>query len=144
MSLFHLKNYLKQMKKCKHNCEIYDDVEKLSEYLVDISHVSLRSKPSDSLSLFFHVMKNFYTEEDDEINEIYIKKLFECDKFFFLVSNTQAQYLPFKNKNNRQNTIIKPLNFLKRFEPYHYKMVFAVNKSGFDKYFYNRNREFLN
>lgn len=146
MSLFHLKNNIKQMKECEHECEIYEDIEKLLEYLVDRSHVSLRSKPSDSLSLFYYVMKNFYSNEnnDEKIDEKYIEKLFKCEKFFFLVTNTQSQYLPFKNKNNRQNSIIKPLNFLKRFEPYHYKMVFAVNKSGFDKYFYNRNREFLN
>lgn len=140
MSLFHLKNYLKQMKECENDCEIYDDIEKLSEYLVDKSHVSLRTKPYDSLSLFFHVMKDFYKTDDEKC----IENLFECDKFFFLVSNTKSEYLPFKNVNNRQNSIIRPLSFLKRLEPYHYKMAFAVNKKGFDRFFYNRNREYLN
>lgn len=138
-SLFQLKLFLKQMKECPHDCDIYGDLEKISEHLVDISNVSLRSKPSDSLSLFYHIMKDYYKLDDDEACD----KLFQTDKFFFLVSNTQSQYLPF-NKSNRQNRIIKQLEFLKRFEPYHYNMVFAVNKSGFDRYFHKRNREFLN
>ena len=70
--------------------------------------------------------------------------IFETEKFFFLVSKTQAQYIPFKNKSNRQKTIIQPLSFLKRFEPYHYNMILAVNKNGFDRYFYKRNKEYLN
>lgn len=150
MSLFHLKNYLKQMDECEHDCDIYEDFENISKHLVDESHVSLRTKPYDSLSLFFHIMKDFYksdSNEDDENEdreyEILIEKLFECDKFFYLVSNTEFQYLPFKNINNRQNNIIRPLSFLKRLEPYHYKMVLAVNKKGFDRYFYNRYKEFL-
>ena len=147
MRLHNLKNNLKQMKECEYNCKIYEDIKKLSKHLVDESHVSLRSKPSDSISLFYYIMKNYYTKMDDNdenIEKKCIEKLSECDKFFFLVSNTEAQYLPFKNKSNRYNTIIKPLEFLKRFEPYHYKMVLTVNKSGFDKYFYDRNHEFLN
>ena len=86
-------------------------------------------------------MKEYYEIENDEDA---CNKLFNTDKFFFLVSNTESQYNPYKNKSNRQNTIIKPLDFLKRFEPYHYDAVFAVNESGFDRYFYNRNKEFLN
>ena len=146
MSLFHLKNYLKQMNECEHDCDIYEDFKKISEYLVDKSYVSLRTKPYDSLSLFFHIMKDFYKSDDDNEdgeNEILIEKLFECDKFFYLVSNTEFQYLPFKNINNRQNSIIRPLSFLKRLEPYHYKMAIAVNKKGFDRYFYNRNKEYF-
>lgn len=141
MSLYHLKNYLKQMNECDAECEIHDDIEKVSEYLVDVSHVSIRSKPSDSLSLFYYMMKEYYDLKDDESG---IKKLFEADKFFFLISNTPAEYRPFKNKSNRKDTIIEPLNFLKRFEPYHYKMVFAVYKTGFDRYFYKRNKEYFN
>lgn len=140
MGLFHLKNYLKQMKECEHDCDIYEDLEKISEYLVDISNVTIRSKPSDSISLFYQFMKEHYKIDDDEACD----KLFKTEKFFFLVSNTESQYIPFKNKSNRQNTIIKPLDFLKRFEPYHYKMVFAVNQSGFDRYFYDWNKEYLN
>lgn len=142
MSLFHLKMYLKQMKECEHGCDIYEDFENISKYLVDISHVSLRTKPYDSLLLFFHIMKDFYKSDYDE-NEIFIEKLFECDKFFYLVSNTDFQYLPFKNINNRQKTIIRPLSFLKRLEPCYYKMALAVNKKGFDRYFYNRYKEYL-
>lgn len=141
ISIFHLKNYLKQMKGCEHDCKIHDKIKKIMPYLVDISYASLRSKPSDSISLFFQMMKKQYEENNDEIC---INKLFNSEKFFFLVTNTQSQYLPFKNKSNRQNTIIKPLDFLKRFEPYHYDMVFAVNKNGFYKYFYNRNKKYLN
>lgn len=144
MSLFHLKKYQKQMIECEHNCEIHDDFKKISEYLVDKSYVSLRAKPYDSLSLFFHVMKCFYNSDEYSENEILIEKLFECDKFFLLVSNTKSEYLPFKNINNRQSSIIRPLSFLKRLEPYHYKMALAVNKKGFDRYFYNRNKEYLN
>lgn len=147
MSLFHLKNYLKKMKECEKDCEIYDDFKKISKHIVDKSHVSLRTKPYDSLSLFFHIMKDFYKSDkdnEDNENEKCIEKLSECDKFFFLVSETESQYLPFKNINNRQESIINPLSFLKKLEPYHYKMAFAVNKRGFDRYFYNRNKEFLN
>lgn len=144
MSLFHLKKYLKQMSECEHDCEIYDEFKKISKYLIDKSYVSLRAKPYDSLSLFFHVMKSFYKSADDSENEILIEKLFDCDKFFFLVSNTESEYLPFKNINNRQRSIIRPLSFLKRLEPYHYNMALAVNTKGFDRYFYNRNKEYLN
>lgn len=140
MAKYHLNKYLKQTKECSHDCEVYDDLKKISEYLIDISSRSLRSKPSDSLSLFFHIMKEYYEIENDKDA---CNKLFNTDKFFFLVSNTESQYNPYKNKSNRQNTIIKPLDFLKRFEPYHYDAVFAVNESGFDRYFYNRNKELL-
>ena len=142
MSIYYLNEYLKQMKKCEHECKVYDKINNISEYLVDRSHLSLRSKPSDSISLLYYIMKDFY--ENNDTDEMCINKLFETEKFFFLVSKTQAQYLPFKNKSNRQNSIIKPLNFLKRFEPYHYNMVFAVNQNGFDRYFYKRNKRNLN
>lgn len=142
MSRFHLKNYLKQMKDCDSNCKICEDIEKLSEYLVDISHVSMRSKPSDSLSLFYYMMKEYYGFEENDND--YIDKLFNVEKFFFLVSNTPSEYLPFKNKSNRRNTIASSLDFLKRFEPYHYTNVYAVYKTGFDRYFYNHNKEHFN
>ena len=142
MSIFHLKNYLKQMKECDGKCEIHDGIEKLLDFLVDISHVSMRSKPSDSLSLFYYMMKEYYDSEDDDGS--LIDKLFRTEKFFFLVSNTHSEYLPFKNRSNRRSTIAKPLNFLKRFEPYHYTNVYAVYKKGFDRYFYNHNKEHFN
>lgn len=142
MGIYYLNNCLKQMKECEHECEAYDEINTISEYLIDKSHLSLRSKPSDSLSLFYFIMKDYYGKEEN--NEICINKLFKTEKFFFLVSKTQAQYLPFKNKSNRQNNIIRPLDFLKRFEPYHYNMVLAVNKNGFDRYFYKRNKKYLN
>ena len=96
---------------------------------------------------FFYIMKDFYKSDkdnEDNENEIFIEKLSKCDKFFFLVSKTESQYLPFKNINNRQKSIIGPLSFLKKLEPYPYMMAFAVNKRGFDGYFYNRHKEFLN
>ena len=117
MSLFHLKNYLKQMKECEQDCEVYEDLKKISKHLVDKSHVSLRTKPYDSLSLFFYIMKDFYKSDkdnEDNENEIFIEKLSKCDKFFFLVSKTESQYLPFKNINNRQKSIIGPLSFFKK------------------------------
>ncbi|SDA68659.1 hypothetical protein [Methanobrevibacter millerae] len=141
MSIYYLHRYLELMKECEHECKVYDKINAISEYLVDRSHLSLRSKPSDSISLLYQVMKDFYGKEN---GEICIKKLFETEKFFFLVSKTQAQYLPFKNKSNRLNNIIKPLDFLKRFVPYHYNMVLAVNENGFDRYFYKRNEEYFN
>ena len=140
MAIFYLKKHLKQMKECPHDCKTYEDLEKISQYLTDKSNASLRSKPSDSLSLFYHIMKDYYHLDDNQACE----KLFKTDKFFFLVSKTQAQYLPFNNKSNRKNNILKSLEFLRRFEPYHYKMVFVVNQGGFEKYFYKRNAEFLN
>lgn len=139
MSKFHLKTSIDKMKKCEYDCRIYGEIEKISEYLVDKSHRSLRSKPSDSLSLFYNVMNDFYEDKNDKDC---MDKVFKTEKFFFLVSNTESQY--FKNKSNRHNRIIKPLNFLKRFEPYHYDMVFAVNESGFEKYFYQRNKDYFN
>ena len=142
MSLFHLKKCLKEMKECDNDCEVYGEINEISKYLVDISHLSLRSKPSDSISLLYYIMKDYY--EKNDTTEMCIKKLFEAEKFFFLVSKTESQYIPFKNKSNRQNNIIQPLSFLKRFEPYHYKMVLAVNKDGFDRYFYKRNEKYLN
>ena len=141
MAVFHLKKSLKRMKECNHDCEVFEDLEKISEYLVDKSNASLRSKPSDSISLFYHIMKDYYEiKNDDEARD----KLFNTEKFFFLVTNTPYQYLPFKNKSNRKSTIIKQLELLKRFVPYHYNGVFAVNKSGFERYFYKHNEEYLN
>ena len=140
MSIFHLKKYLKQMKECNQDCEVYDKINKISKELVDRSYLSLRSKPSDSISLLYYIMEDFYKKNN---NEMCINKLFNSRKIFCLVSKTQSQYTPFKNKSNRKNTIIRPLDFLKRFEPYHYNMVLAVNKKGFDRYFYKRNKEYL-
>lgn len=140
LSIFHLKEYLKQMKECNQDCEVYDKINKISKELVDKSYLSLRSKPSDSISLLYYIMEDFYKKNN---NEMCINKLFNSRKIFFLVSKTQSQYTPFKNKSNRENTIIRPLDFLKRFEPYHYNMVLAVNKKGFDRYFYKRNKEYL-
>lgn len=140
LSIFHLKEYLKQMKECNQDCEVYDKINKISKELVDKSYLSLRSKPSDSISLLYYIMEDFYKKNN---NEMCINKLFNSRKIFFLVSKTQSQYTPFKNKSNRENTIIRPLDFLKRFEPYHYNMVLAVNKNGFDRYFHKRNKEYL-
>lgn len=127
------------MKECEHDCKLVDNLEKISENLVDISKVSLRSNPCDSISLFYKIMKKHYNLEDKKACD----KLFKTDKFFFLVSKTEFQYPQFhKNKSNRQQ-IMKPLEFLKRFEPYHYNMVFAVNQEGFDRFFYKRNKDFI-
>ena len=145
LSKFHLNNCIDKMKHCNKECEIYNEIKEHAERLVDKSNVSLRSKPSDSLSLFYHVMKNFlkdkYSKTDDECKE----KLFKIDKFFFLVSKTQQQYAPFnKNKSNRYNTIVRPLTFLKRFEPYHYKMIFSVHETGFNTFFCEHNKKYIN
>lgn len=140
LGIFHLKEYLKQMKECNQDCEVYDKINKISKELVDKSYLSLRSKPSDSISLLYYIMEDFYKKNN---NEMCINKLFNSRKIFFLVSKTQSQYTSFKNKSNRENTIIRPLDFLKRFEPYHYNMVLAVNKNGFDRYFHKRNKEYL-
>lgn len=140
MSVFYLKKFLAKMEDCEHNCEIYEDLKKNSEYLVDKSNCSMRSKPSDSLSLVYHIMKNYYELKKDEARD----NLFKTEKIFFLVSNTQSQYIPFKNKSNRQQPILKQLEFIKRFAPYHYNMVLVVNENGFYRYFYNRNKSHLN
>lgn len=146
MSKFHLNKCIEQMENCTNGCELYEDIKKHAEKLVDISHVSLRSKPSDSISLFYNIMKNYFENKDSgDAEEKYIEKLFNMEKFFFLVSPTQAQYISFKkNKSNRYNNIIGPLSFLKRFEPYHFKMVFAVNDNGFHEFFYEWNKKYLN
>ena len=141
MSKFHLNKCIKKMKDCPNDCKLYDDIEKFSERLVDESNVSLRSKPSDSLSLFYFMMNYFFS--DGEIDNNCKEKLFKIDKFFFLVSNTEQQYYFNKNKNNRYNTIVRPLSFLKRLEPYHYDMVFSINTSGFNDFFYERNKYFI-
>lgn len=141
MSKFHLNKCIDKMKFCSNDCEVYEDIKKHAEKLVDIAHVSLRSKPSDSISLFYHVMKNFFKDNYNEKEDLCKEKLFKIEKFFFLVSNTHQQYAPFhKNKSNRYNNIVKPLSFLKRFEPYHYKMVFSVNDNGFHDFFCEWNK----
>lgn len=145
MSKFHLNKCIDKMALCPNDCEIYDDIKKHTERVVDVSNVSLRSKPSDSISLFYHVMKSFSKNDHDETEDFCKEKLFKIEKFFFLVSNTQQQYAPFhKNKSNRYNNILKPLTFLKRFEPYHYKMVFSVNDTGFHDFFYEWNKKYIN
>lgn len=145
LSKFHLNKSIKQMEYCSGGCDIYKDIKKYSKKLVDKSNVSLRSKPSDSLSLFYHIMKKYFQASDDNESErIYIDKLFRFEKFFFLVSTTPKEYIPIKkNKSNRYNNIIGPLAFLKRFAPYHYKNVFAVNENGFYKYFCDWNRDYI-
>ena len=145
LSKFHLNKCIDKMALCHNDCEIYDDIKKHAERVVDVSHVSLRSKPSDSISLFYHVMKSFLKNSTDATENSCKEKLFKIEKFFFLVSNTQQQYTPFhKKKSNRYNNIVKPLTFLKRFEPYHYKMVFSVNGNGFHKFFYEWNKRYIN
>ena len=142
---FHLNRCIKKMALCSNDCEIYEDIKKHAEKLVDVSHVSLRSKPSDSISLLYYMMNNFFEDHPDETEDLCKEKLFKIEKFFFLVSSTQQQYAPFyKNKSNRHNNIVKPLIFLKRFEPYHYKMVFSVNDKGFHKFFCEWNEKYLN
>ena len=90
-------------------------------------------------------MRSFLKNGHDETEDLCKENLFKIEKFFFLVSNTQQQYAPFhKNKSNRYNNIVKPLTFLKRFEPYHYKMVFSVNDIGFHDFFYEWNKKYIN
>ena len=90
-------------------------------------------------------MKNFFENNSDENEDLCKEKLFKIEKFFFLVSNTPQQYAPLhKNKSNRYNNIVKPLTFLKRFEPYHYDRVFSVNDTGFHNFFYGWNEKHLN
>lgn len=145
LSKFHLNKCIDKMALCSNDCEIYDDIKKHAERVVDVSHVSLRSKPSDSISLFYHVMKSFLKNSTEVTENSCKEKLFKIEKFFFLVSNTKQQYAPFhKNKSNRYNNIVKPLTFLKRFEPYHYKMVFSVNDTGFHDFFYEWNKKYIN
>ena len=104
LSKFHLNKCIDKMALCHNDCEIYDDIKKHAERVVDVSHVSLRSKPSDSISLFYHVMKSFLKNSTDATENSCKEKLFKIEKFFFLVSNTQQQYTPFhKNKSNRYN-----------------------------------------
>ena len=142
LSKFYLNNCIDKMKSCEHNCDIYMDIKEHSERLVDVSHVSLRSKPADSISLVYYIMENYFKTRGMDAN--CVEKLFNIEKFFFLVFNMQAQYIPFKkNINNRYHDIIKPLSFLKRFEPYHYKFVFAVNETGFNDFFINWNKNYL-
>ena len=142
MSKFHLNKCIEKIGDCPNDCKFYDEIKKYAERLVDESNVSLRSKPSDSLSLFYFMMINFFTVNDERDNNCK-EKLFNLDKFFFLVSNTQQQYFFNKNKSNRHNSIVKPLSFLKRFEPYHYDMVFSINQSGFNDFFYEHNKNFI-
>lgn len=130
------------MKECDKGCRLHESIDMILNHLVDASYVSLRSKPSDSLSLFYHMLKEYYGVEDDD--RVLLELLFRTEKFFFLVSNTPSEYLPFKNKSNRKSTIIEPLSFLKRFEAYHYNNVYAIYKTGFEKYFYNHNKEYFN
>ena len=95
-----------------------------------------------SMTIFYHVMRSFLNNDvgEDSCKE----KLFKSEKFFFLVSNTPQEYVLFrKNKSNRYNNIVKPLTFLKRFEPYHYKMVFSVNERGFHDFFYKWNKKYI-
>ena len=142
MSKFHLNKCIENMGSCPNNCKIYMDIKKHAKRLVDESNVSLRSKPSDSISLFYHVMRSFLNNDvsEDSCKE----KLFKSEKFFFIVSNTPQEYVPFhKNKSNRYNNIVKALTFLKRFEPYHYKMVFSVNEKGFHDFFYKWNKKYI-
>ena len=131
MSKFYLNKCIDEMHSCEHDCKIYNEIKKHAEKLVDVSQASLRSKPADSISLVYHIMENYFKTKGMDIN--CIEKMFNIEKFFFLVSKTQSQYIPFKkNINNRYSDMIKPLSFLKRFEPYHYKFVFAVNENGFN------------
>ena len=101
MSKFYLNRCIDKMATCPNNCNVYEEIKIHAKKLVDISHVSLRSKPSDSISLFYQVMRDFFKDnyrKEDSCKE----KLFKIEKFFFLVSNTQQQYAPFnKNKSNR-------------------------------------------
>lgn len=135
MNKYRLKECILEMKKCEHNCKIIDSIDELYSKLVDESKVSMRSKPFDSLSLFYYLMNH------EIINDLFDcrQELFNMKKFYFVVSKTIAQYNPYSpNKSNRNKTIVEPLRFLKRLSPYHYTEVFVVNEGGFKQYFVDR------
>ena len=129
------KNLLNQcifeIDKCEYGCEVLNDLRKCSKYLVDRHNVSMRSKPFDSLSVMYFFMKDYFEFESEQDC---MKRLFELKKYFILVSRTESEFFPSKNRNNRKNSIINPLKFLNRLKPYHYDEISILSYEGFFKF----------
>ena len=128
-SVFGLKKCISKMSNCEHNCEVLVDIKKYRKELVDKSHLKMRSKPYDSLTVLYYFMNSFFSSKPSNFS---IEQLFNFKKFYILVSKTQGQYNPIlPNKSNRNNKITKPLRFMQRLKPYHYDEIAVVSDIGF-------------
>ena len=140
MSKYRLQECIKKMNNCNGGCKFIEELNQYGKNLVDKYHLSLRSKPFDSISLLYHVIMRFYPEMDDYECR---KLLFEADKLFFLVSQTPNNWPPINKNDSNLRNFRGVISVLDRLKPYYYTQVFSVNENGFNNWFYKQTNDLI-
>lgn len=132
MAEFHLKKFIKHVNECEYGCKLANDKSNFHKYLVDKSKVSLRVKPIESISLIYLLLKDYYKNQDINVEET----LFNVTKQYFIVSKTNNELnSPFsKNKSNTRRKPPEFFRFLYKLKPFYYSQTYAINDITFKKY----------